>query len=122
LQPVNGLGRLKALAQELKAQYPDAAARVLEGLEQMFTAATLGASDSLACSLSHTNIIESPNSVVRRHSQRVTNYKNADMALRWTVIGFLESAKGMRRIKGYAQLPALIRAPRPQQDQRLAAR
>jgi hypothetical protein len=52
----------------------------------------------------------------------VTNYKNADMALRWTVIGFLESAKGMRRIKGDTQLPALFRAPRPQQDQRLAAR
>jgi hypothetical protein len=28
----------------------------------------------------------------------------------------------MRRIKGDTQLPALFRAPRPQQDQRLAAR
>jgi transposase-like protein len=70
------------IAQELKAQYPDAAASVLEGLEQMLTAATLGASGSLARSLSHTNIIESPNSVVRCHSQRVTNHKDADMALR----------------------------------------
>lgn len=121
LQPVNGIGRLRALAQELKAQHPDAAASVLEGVEQMFTVATLGVSGSLARSLSNTNIIESPNSVVRRHSQRVTNYKNADMALRWTVMGFLESEKGMRRIKGYAQIPALIRALRPQQDQRLVA-
>jgi putative transposase len=56
----------------------------------------------LACSLSNTNIIESPNSVVRRHSQRVRNYHNADMALRWTVMGFLESERGMRRIKGFA--------------------
>jgi hypothetical protein len=32
----------------------------------------------------------------------VTNYKSADMALRWTVMGFLESAKGIPRIKGYA--------------------
>ena len=121
LQPVNGIGRLKALAQELQAQHPDAAASVLEGLEQMFTVGKLGVQGALERSLSNTNIIESPNSVVRRHSQRVTNYKNADMALRWTVMGFLESEKGMRRIKGYAQLPALMRALRPQQDQRLAA-
>ena len=121
LQPVNGMGRLKALAQELKAQHPDAAASVLEGLEQMFTAATLGVQGPLARSLSNTNIIESPNSVVRRHSQRVTNFQNADMALRWTVMGFLESERGMRRIKGFALLPELIRALRPQQEQKLAA-
>lgn len=121
LQPVNGMGRLKALAQELKAQHLDAAASVLEGLEQMFTAATLGVQGPLARSLSNTNIIESPNSVVRRHSQRVTNYQNADMALRWTVMGFLESERGMRRIKGYAQLPALIAKLRPAREQRLAA-
>lgn len=121
LQPVNGMGRLKALAQELKAQHPDAAASVLEGLEQMFTAATLGVQGPLARSLSNTNIIESPNSVVRRHSQRVTNFQNADMALRWTVMGFLESERSMRRVKGFALLPELIRALRPQQEQKLTA-
>lgn len=121
LQPVNGMGRLKALAQELKAQHPDAAASVLEGLEQMFTVARLDMQGSLARSLCNTNIIESPNSVVRRHSQRVTNFQNADMALRWTVMGFLESERGMRRIKGYAQLPALIAKLRPAREQRLAA-
>jgi transposase-like protein len=87
----------------------------------MFTVARLDVQGSLARSLSNTNIIESPNSVVRRHSQRVTNYQNADMALRWTVMGFLESERGMRRIKGYAQLPALIAKLRPRQEQGLAA-
>jgi putative transposase len=89
---------MKALVQERKAQHPDAAVSVLQGLEQMFTAATPGVQGALACSLSNTNIIKSPHSVVRRHSQRVTNYQNADMALRWTVEGFLESERGMRRI------------------------
>jgi hypothetical protein len=59
--------------------------------------------------------------MVRRYSQRVTNYQNADMALRWTVMGFLESERGMRRIWGYAQLQELILALRPQQEQRLTA-
>ena len=31
---------------------------------------------------------------------------------------FLESERGMRRIKGYTQLPELIRVLRPQQEQR----
>jgi hypothetical protein len=47
--------------------------------------------------------------------------RNADMALRWTVMGFLESERGMRRFKGYAQIPKLIRALRPQPEQKLAA-
>ena len=59
--------------------------------------------------------------MVRRYSQRVSNYQNADMALRWTVMGFLESDRGMRRIKGYAQLSALIAKLRSAQEQRLAA-
>ena len=66
-------------------------------------------------------IIESPHSVVRRHSQRVTNYHHADMPLRWTVMGFLESERGTRPIKGFAQPQALIRALRLQQEQGLAA-
>jgi hypothetical protein len=90
LHPVNAMGCLKALAQELRAQHPGAVASVPEGLEQMFSATRRGVQGSLACSLSNTNIIESPNSVVRR-------------------------------IKGFAQLQALIRALRPQQEQRLAA-
>jgi putative transposase len=64
----------------------------------MFTAATLGVQGALARSLSNTNIIESPHSMVRRNSQRVTNYQNVDMALRWTEMGCLESERGMRRI------------------------
>jgi hypothetical protein len=36
-------------------------------------------------------------------------------------MGFLESERGMRRIKGYAQLPALIAKLRPAKEQPLAA-
>ena len=35
-------------------------------------------------------MIESPNSAVRRVSGRVTNYKDTEMALRWTAAGFLD--------------------------------
>ena len=82
-------------------------------LDEMFTITELGISGELARSLSTTNVIESPNSVVRRVSGRVTNYKSADMALRWTAAGFLEAQKSFRKLRGHAQMNSLINALRP---------
>ena len=76
---------------KLKVKHSDAAASMLEGLEQMFTAATLGVQGTLACSLSNPN---SPTRWCVAAASGVTHYHNADMALRWTVIGFLESERG----------------------------
>jgi transposase-like protein len=103
-----GKQRLKELAKDLKAQHPDAAASVLEGLDEMFTITELGITGELARCLATTNVIESPNSVVRRVSGRVTNYKDAEMALRWTAAGFLEAEKSFRKLRGYADLKLLI--------------
>ena len=72
-----GIVRLKSQATHLKAQYPDAAASLLEGLEEMFTINRLGVTGELARCLATTNIIESPNSAVRRVSGRVTHYRDA---------------------------------------------
>ena len=46
--------------------------------------------------LATTNIIESPNSQVRRVSGRVTHYRDAQMAMRWTAAGFLEAEKAFQ--------------------------
>ena len=113
LDVTKGKSKLKELAKQLKAQHPDAAASVLEGLDEMFTVTELGITGELARCLVTTNVIESPNSVVRRVSGRVTNYKNADMALRWTAAGFLEAEKSFRKLRGFAQLKTLINALRP---------
>lgn len=113
LDKANGKDKLKALARQLQAQHPDAAASVLEGLDEMFTITELGITGELARCLATTNVIESPNSVVRRVSGRVTNYKDAHMALRWTAAGFLEAEKSFRKLRGYAQMKTLINALRP---------
>jgi len=117
-----GKQRLRALAKNLKAQYPDAAASVLEGLDEMFTITELGITGELARCLATTNVIESPNSVVRRVSGRVTNYKDAEMALRWTAAGFLEAEKSFKRLRGHEDLKTLISKlrPAPQQVQKAA--
>jgi transposase-like protein len=108
-----GIQKLKAHAKHLKAQHPDAAASLLEGLEELFTINRLGVTGELARCLATTNIIESPNSVVRRVSGRVTRYRDAQMALRWVAAGFLEAEKAFRKLRGHNHIAALIRVMRP---------
>ena len=108
-----GKEKLKALSEQLQGQHPDAAASVLEGLDEMFTITQLGITGELARCLATTNVIESPNSAVRRVSGRVTIYKDAQMALRWTAAGFLEAEKSFRKVRGHAQMKTLINALRP---------
>jgi putative transposase len=117
LDTTAGKLRLKELARSLKAQHPDAAASVLEGLDEMFTITELGITGELARCLATTNVIESPNSVVRRVSGRVTNYKDAEMALRWTAAGFIEAEKSFKKLRGYADLKILINSLRPAAQQ-----
>ena len=113
LDTARGKQRLKELARDLKAQHPDAAASVLEGMDEMFTITELGITGELARCLATTNVIESPNSAVRRVSGRVTNYKDAEMALRWTAAGFLEAEKSFKKLRGHADLKTLINGLRP---------
>ena len=112
LDTTAGKLRLKELARSLKAQHPDAAASVLEGLDEMFTITELGITGELARCLATTNVIESPNSVVRRVSGRVTNYKDAEMGRRWTAAGFIEAEKSFKKLRGYADLRILINSLR----------
>jgi transposase-like protein len=108
-----GIEKLKSQARHLKAKYPDAAASLLEGLEEMFTINRLGVTGELARCLATTNVIESPNSAVRRVSGRVTRYRDASMAMRWVAAGFLEAEKSFRRLRGHKQIPQFIQAMRP---------
>ena len=50
---------------------------------------------------------------MRRVNGRVTNYKGAEMALRWTAAGFLEAEKSFKKLPGHADLRILINALRP---------
>ena len=79
----------------------------------MFTITELGITGELARCLATTNVIESPNSAVRRVSGRVTNYKDAEMALRWTAAGFLEAEKSCKKLRDHADLKTLINGLRP---------
>ena len=108
-----GIRNLRAHAKHLKLQHPDAAASLLEGLEELFTINRLGVTGQLARCLATTNVIESPNSVVRRVGRRVTRYRDVQMVLRWVAAGFLEAEKAFHKLRGRELIASLIHALRP---------
>jgi transposase-like protein len=105
-----GMKRLAQQAEWLRRDYPDAASSLLEGLDETFTVNRLNLTPSLMRCLSTTNIIENPNGAVRRVTRRVSRYRDAAMALRWTATGFLEAEKSFRRIQGVKDLWVLATA------------
>ena len=104
LEPKHGIAKMNKQAEWLQRDHADAAASLREGLHETFTVNALGLPPSLTRCLCTTNIIENPNGIVRRTSRRVTRYRDADMALRWTATGFIEAQKSFRKIQGVKDL------------------
>ena len=108
--PAKGLARAKAIAAELEADHPDAAASLREGLQDMFTVRRLGVSGRLARSLTNTNCIESMISVARTVIGNVKRWRDGSMKKRWVAAGVLEAERSFRRVKGCKEMPTLMAA------------
>jgi putative transposase len=105
-----GLKACRELARQLDAKHPDAAASLREGLEEMFTVAGLGVTGRLRRSLTNTNCIESMISITRTTTGRVKHRRDGTMKKRWIAAGMLEAERSFRRLKGHADMPALVAA------------
>ena len=103
-----GLRDARRLAAQLKADHPDAAGSLLEGLEEMFTVAQLGITGALRRSLTNTNCIESMISTVRTVTGRVKKWENGDMKKRWIATGMIEAQRSFRRVRGHTQMANLV--------------
>ena len=110
--PDQGLHNAKQLAAHLDKRYPGAAASLREGLEEMFTVTRLGIDGQLAKTLITSNPVESMISIARTTNRNVTRWRDGQMVLRWTAAGMLNAERSFRRIKGYKQMPQLVRALR----------
>ena len=105
-----GIAEAKRLAAQLKADHPDAAGSLLEGLEEMFTVARLGIDGTLRRSLTNTNSIESMISTVRVVTGRVKRWRDGEMKKRWIATGMIEAQRSFRRLRGCHQMPDLVAA------------
>ena len=104
LDAKGGQQKLEKLAEWLNRDYPSAAGSLREGLSEMFTINRLGLPAELRRCLGSTNVIESPNSGIRRHTRRVKHWRDHTMVVRWVASSLLEMENRFRRIMGYQQL------------------
>lgn len=105
-----GMAKLRQQAKWLQEQYPDAAASLLEGLEETFTVNRLKLTPALMRCLCTTNIIENPNGAVRRVTGRICRWRDPQMVLRWMASAYLEAEQCFRRIQGHRELWVLSTA------------
>ena len=54
-----------------------------------------------------TNLIESPQSGVRRRTLKISRWRDQDMALRWAASAWLVTEKHFHKVDGHNQLWAL---------------
>ena len=92
------------MAKWLEREYRSASHSLLEGLDEMFTINSLGLPKTLRRCLGSTNVIESPNSGIRRRTRRVSNWRDHAMVVRWVASSLLDMEQRFKRIMGYEQL------------------
>jgi transposase-like protein len=102
--------RLTQLAAGLERAHPGAAASLREGLDETLTLQGLGVTGALYRTLRSTNAIEHLNGLVGHFIRNVRRWRDGHMLVRWIAAGLLEARRSFRRIRGHADLPALIRA------------
>lgn len=102
--------RLTQLAKGLERTHPGAAASLREGLEETLTLQRLGVTGALYRTLRSTNAIENLNGLIGRFVRHVRRWRDGRMLVRWIAAGIDEAQRSFRRVRGHADLAALIRA------------
>jgi transposase-like protein len=102
--------RLEQLARALEREHPSAARSLREGLDETLALQRLGIQGALWKTLRSTNPIENLNSSIARFTRNVKRWQGGTMVLRWVGSAVLEAERRFHRIKGYQQMPQLVRA------------
>jgi len=106
MNPKDGIAKFRQIAGWLEHHYPEAAAALLEGLEECFTINRLDVPRSLHRCLATSNLLDNPHSGVRSRTRRVCRWRPG-MPARWSAAAFLEGEKSFRKIMGFRDLWAL---------------
>lgn len=100
---------LDRLHRELMDLNPSAARSLAEGMEETLTVHRLHMPAQLRLTLASTNVIESAFSVVETVCGNVKRWHAGDQRERWVGSGLLVAEKQFRRVKGYKQIPSLLK-------------
>ncbi len=88
----------------------DAAASLMEGLDEMFTVNDLGLTPQLTRCLATTNIVENPNGTLRVITHRVSRWRDREMIERWAALAYLEAERRFKKIQGHREIWILAQA------------
>ena len=95
---------LRKIAKALEPSWPNAAASLLEGLEETLTVQKLKLTPHLCRTFSNTNVIEGCFAQVAARTRRVKQWDGPSMILRWTAHALLAAEKSFRRVNGCEEL------------------
>lgn len=102
-----GEKRLEQLARFLERDYEQAAKCLREGVHDLFTLQRLHVPPSLWKCLATTNLIESPQSGVRKRTLKISRWRDQAMAERWAAAAWLVTERHFRKLDGHRDLWAL---------------
>lgn len=102
-----GEKRIEQLARFLERDYEQAGKSLREGLKEMFTLQRLNVPPSLWKCLATTNLIESPQSGVRKRTLKISRWRDQSMAERWAASAWLLTEKHFHKLDGHRDLWAL---------------
>ena len=88
---------------------PSAARSLGEGLDETLTVHKHHVPEQLRKTLASTNLIESAFSIVETVCRNVKRWHGGDQRERWVGSGLLVAEKQFRRVRGYKQIPNLLR-------------
>lgn len=101
---------MEALIVKLQKLNRQAAASLREGLEGILTLHKLELSQEFNASFNTTNCIESVNSQVKRHTQRVTFWRDSNQRYRWVATTLLMVEQKLRKVHNFRNLIELKEA------------
>jgi putative transposase len=102
--------RLEHLAAGLERDHPGAAHSLREGLADTLALQRLGVTGALYRTLRSTNMIENLNGLVGHFTRNVRRWRNGAMLVRWIGAAIHDAQGRFRKLRGYRDLAALIRA------------
>lgn len=102
-----GQKRIEQLARFLERDYEQAARCLREGVHDLFTLQRLNVPPSLWKCLATTNLIESPQSGVRKRTLKITRWRDQAMAERWAAAAWLVTEQHFHKLDGHRDLWAL---------------
>lgn len=102
-----GEKRIEQLARFLEHDYQQAAKCLREGVHDLFTLQRLNVPPSLWKCLATTNLIESPQSGVRKRTLKISRWRDQAMAERWAAAAWLITERHFHKLDGHRDLWAL---------------